>query len=668
MKSNILKSFLLAFLVIAMPSCSKESSSPDNPGKNEDSGNNSGDNTGGDEVEPALQFNWFSSAVNGIESGLVTGDGQYAALGINSTNKNGAVVILGKLDEDGPKMIVRIDTVSLVRDILCEDILTRLVYNGKSVNAIDLSRDGSKLASRAVVEDVVKYSKTAGTLTEKEWYKIMALVSSSVPDAMKLPLLTQYKDLKVNAELTPEQSDLTLINAALAKAVEEAQSFDLRWDRYMFGGIGLTELKATATAVDAERISCTVSGVEAIPDIAGLDIAAVCRLWLRANDSEVETCCEKTVAEDGEVAFEVNGLELGAQYAYRAGLGIGWIEAQASSAFILCSDFIPGEWTGAMKENAGMFELNLDGSTFRTATPTIVTGIAVDITATWASVKCAFYNVPATAACGIEYTNGTNVSTVLVNRAGTSDGDELSAVISNLAPAVTYTYKAFVETAGKTYYGDEKTFTTLKPSCVTGACASKTQASAVLTCDYKNIAGDCECGVAVTEDGTDNVKLFPTTAIDGERQISISGLEPCTTYSYYAYINFGGEIIKGEVKKFTTELPDISGVWNCKETRTSGGKATTYTYTITLNADGTASSSEFSSAESSSWSFSASGSVYIKIVTIATMSNVSWTEWKCNVNEVKSPTEITGYRQDGNANQIGSFSGDAWPVVMTRQN
>lgn len=660
MNSTILKSMLLALLVIAMPSCSKDNG-PDDPGKNESGNNNGGDNPAGDDVEPALQFNWFSSAENGIESGLITGDGQYAALSINSTNKNGAVVVLGKLDEDEPEMIARIDTMSLVRDILYDDILSHLVYNGKSVNAIDLSRDGSELASRTVMEDAVKYSKTDGTLKEKDWYKIIALVASSVPDASKLPLLTNYKEMKVNAELAPEQSDLTLINAALVKAVEEARSFDLRWDRYAFGGIGLTGLKASSTAVDAELISCTVSGVNAIPDIAGLDIETICRLWLRANDSETESCSEKTVSEDGEVAFEVNGLELGAQYAYRAGLGIGWKEAQASSAFILGSDIMPGEWKGAMKENTGMFELNLDGSTFRTAAPTIVTGIAVDITATTASVKCAFYNVPATAACGIEYSNGGNVSTVLVNRAGISDGDELSAVINNLAPAVTYTYKAFVETAGKTYYGDEKTFTTMKPSCVTGACASKTQTSAILTCSYKNIAGDCECGVAVVEDGTDNVKLFPTTATDGERQISVSGLEPCTAYSYYAYVNFGGEIIKGEVKKFTTELPDISGVWNCRETRTSK------TYTMTLNADGTATSSEFSSAASSRWSFSTDGSVSIKIRTISTITHDSWTDWKCNVNDVKNPTEITGYRQDGNANQIGSFTGDAWPVVMTRQ-
>ncbi|MGM9792713.1 MAG: hypothetical protein ACI3Y8_00815 [Candidatus Cryptobacteroides sp.] len=656
----------MAFLVIAMPSCSKDNG-PDDPGKNESGSNNGGDNPAGDDVEPALQFNWFSSAENGIESGLITGDGQYAALSINSTNKNGAVVVLGKLDEDEPEMIARIDTMSLVRDILYDDILSHLVYNGKSVNAIDLSRDGSGLASRAVVEDVVRYSETAGTLTEKEWYKIIALMASSVPDASTLPLLTKYKELKVNARLHPEQADLTLVKGALAKAVEAARSFDLRWDRYAFGGIGLTELKAVSTAVDAKRITCTVSGINAIPDLGGLDFEAVCRLWLRANDSESETCSEKTVTEDGEVAFDVNGLELGAQYAYRAGLFISWKEAQALSAFTLGGEIIPDDWTGTMKENTGMFELNLDGSTFRTSTPTIVTGIAVDITASSASVKCAFYDVPATAACGIEYSNGGNVSTVLVNRAGTSDGDELSAVISNLAPAVTYTYKAFVETAGKTYYGDEKTFTTLRPSCVTGACASKTQTSALLICNFKNIAGDCQCGVAVMVDGTNDERLFPTTAIDGESQISVSGLEPCTTYSYYAYINFGGEIVKGEVKKFTTELPDISGVWTCRESRTSGGQTTTYSYTITLNADGTASSSEFSSAVSGRWSFSANGSVHIRIVTRAEISYDSWTVWKCQVNNLRNPTEITGSRQDGNANQIGSFSGDAWPVVMTRQ-
>lgn len=201
-------------------------------------------------------------------------------------------------------------------------------------------------------------------------------------------------------------------------------------------------------------------------------------------------------------------------------------------------------------------------------------------------------------------------------------------------------------------------------SVSTGDCLSVTQNSAVVKCSFTNVSG-LECGVCVTSD--DEASKFSAGNVDGEQEISLSGLKPGTTYNYWAYVNVDGEYYNGEVKSFTTELPDLYGSWTCTETHYNfAGNPYQTTYTVTLNEDGSVLYSESDNIISSSWSYSKTGEVIINITDLATMTNASGKEWKGQVNNLLSPNTITGYTQRWNANHIGSFVGDAVEFIMSR--
>lgn len=88
--------------------------------------------------------------------------------------------------------------------------------------------------------------------------------------------------------------------------------------------------------------------------------------------------------------------------------------------------------------------------------PIAVTGECSNITITSSIVSCAFENVPDDGVCGIEYTwNNGFISESL----GRINGSQ-NVSLSNLIPGTTYTYCAFVEAYGQTYYGGNGTFTT----------------------------------------------------------------------------------------------------------------------------------------------------------------------------------------------------------------
>ena len=151
-------------------------------------------------------------------------------------------------------------------------------------------------------------------------------------------------------------------------------------------------------------------------------------------------------------------------------------------------------------------------------------------------------------------------------------------------------------------------------SVATGDCVSTTETSATVKCSYTNVSG-LECGVCISSD--DETQEFPANGMDGEQEINLSGLRPATTYNYWAFINVNGEYINGQVKSFTTDLPDVTGTWTCKETHyKNNGQEYYTTYTVTLHNDGTVTTSKYDSFASATWSRSKTGlSVRIHVAT-----------------------------------------------------
>ena len=215
--------------------------------------------------------------------------------------------------------------------------------------------------------------------------------------------------------------------------------------------------------------------------------------------------------------------------------------------------------------------------------------------------------------------------------------------------------------------GEEKSFTTEEPTCTTGLCENVTDKSAMVKCSYHNIPEDAECGVLLS--WNDGQMTIPASSSEGEQTINIAGLKANTIYNYNAYIKYNDEYYNGNVESFTTNPPDISGTWTCKEThyRFSNINFPYYTtYTVTLNEDGSVSCSDTSGIISSSWTFKSNGEVEFEFMDLATQTANSGKKWKGNIDDMDNPQKITGYTNRWNYNQNGFFNGDAVEFEMTR--
>lgn len=220
-------------------------------------------------------------------------------------------------------------------------------------------------------------------------------------------------------------------------------------------------------------------------------------------------------------------------------------------------------------------------------------------------------------------------------------------------------------------------------------------------CGYSKFNKDCSYGILFDENPE---ALFIGKAkfeIPGYQErfasrftVNVSGLKPGTKYYYKAYLKINnysnspltikydngsrdenGYNVKrptqtyGTTKSFTTNPPDISGTWTCTETHYKFNNINMpyeVTYSLTLNKDGSVTHSGYDNIPLSSWSFSASGKVNISIMTIATQTLNSGTDWQGTVNDVQNPTKITGTTSSWNVNQIGWYGGDGYSFVMTR--
>lgn len=146
-------------------------------------------------------------------------------------------------------------------------------------------------------------------------------------------------------------------------------------------------------------------------------------------------------------AAGIDGLTAGTEYYYRAYYRITNTGEDNNLEIRLGGDNTGTEAYGAIRK-------------FTTsAAPTAVTGGTSEITESSATVECTYSDVPDGGTCGVEYSCDGN----WVRQATSNENGTMSITIGNLTPATTYTYRAYIEAYGNTYYGEERTFTTSVP-------------------------------------------------------------------------------------------------------------------------------------------------------------------------------------------------------------
>lgn len=135
-------------------------------------------------------------------------------------------------------------------------------------------------------------------------------------------------------------------------------------------------------------------------------------------------------------------------------------------------------------------------------------------------------------------------------------GTELITTLENLIPDTQYTFKAFINYDGKTYYGDELTFKTpIKPTVTTGnatniALTSATISGTIINPDHvilqeKGFEWKKSHGVYVYD-------IVEVTSGDTAMTYAFNDLIPNTKYDYKAFVKYDGKTVYGDLRSFTT--------------------------------------------------------------------------------------------------------------------
>ena len=630
-----------------------------------------------------ILYNNFEAKEYGVENGIINSLGQYAAIGIDTISNNGAVIVIGDVKEDTPQITIHIDSLKLVRYVYSEGIIYRYFYGQNDFTVLTLNEQGDSLNCKTYTYSQLQESrskkyftkKIGGTISNSGWFNLFSLIDMSTSMSRE-SLLTNWASMQHNPWLSLGGDIWGFAKGNwYSKALILLKWLDGIWNSYVFRGASIVTLPHKELSIDAVNLSCSIMGLKKIPRIKNFEAYAICSMNLRAKSGisgaptnqymnwQTQT---RNINSDGIQNFDFSNLLLESQYEYYPKLNLAWTEAEASIWVKLSDDIVPDieDWTITTEEHKSFQTLKGDEGVFFTSKPSAVTEDAHYVTVTSAVVGCVFTNTPNSASCGVEYTDGKQIRTIVSEN---QDGENFIA-INKITRNTTYTYKAFVRTPYKTYYGKEMTFTTKEPSCSTGDVLSSTDKSVLLKCYYYDVEDDeCECGVTISHDN--DTKIILTSRTEGGHNIEISGLLPSTTYNYWAFVNVDGEPINGEVKSFTTNPPDISGTWTCKETHYKFNNVNYpyyTTYTVTLNEDGSVSCSDTSGIVSSSWTFKSNGEVEFEFMDLATQMANSGKKWKGNIDDMNNPRKITGYTNRWNYNQNGFFNGDAVEFEMTR--
>ena len=632
-----------------------------------------------------VTYNNFTAKEYGIENGLINSIGQYAIVGKDTISNNGAVILIGDINNGNPQITVHVDSLKLIRYVCCDSLVSRYLYGEDDLTILTLNKDGDSISCKIYTYNELKRIQTkarriyraGGTISNSGWFELFSLVDLGL--SINSPTLSGWASLQHNPYLSfvGDVGEFAKGNL-LTKALILLKWFDNIWSAYVFKGASIQTLPHEELSIDAVRLKCNIMGLETIPRIKNLEASALCSMKMRAvsgisgapsNQYMKWEVQERDINKDGEQHFDFSNLLLESQYEYYPQLNLVWTEAKASIWVKISDDVIPDidDWKVVTEEHRNFQSIRGEEGIFFTAKPIVTTEDPYYVEVTSATVGCVFANVPDNALYGIEYSDGNEKKTV---SASVKEGESFP-ILNGLQPNTNYTYRAYVQTKYKTYYGKEKSFKTKFPSCSTGDLVSATDKSAVVKCYYADVEEvDVECGVMISSDN--DTRKITTSRTGGKHEISLSGLSPATTYNYWAYVELDGNPINGEVKSFTTNPPDISGTWTCTEEYyfawDKNYENPQYKdYPIILGKDGTVSIDGKSDYISSSWSYEANGRLTIKVMNMATSNLNSGFDINLTADEAKIPKKFTGAINNWSFNStVGYVSRGGHSVVLTR--
>lgn len=547
---------------------------------------------------------FIDSNSSNYHSAIITTYGDFGFLQRDTISKDGYIAVFGHKSEES-YMCVKIDSLGLIRALSCENLNVSFYYNENTFNIALWDNDDYNLITNIPYEIISTNEDSYRLKDSYGWGHFLCLLSKIISiENLSVAENNKFRQLLIRLSNVNEKISIEQFESQLSRNVGPRRNQqvvdDILFIRDFFGDfskgnyikfikdfeelldrierrvwylwLDIQTLGAEEITPTSYKLSCRITGYNEnhFKDFGGTN----CGMKLyKTDDPDNSQYQEKGISHDGDYDFTFSGLELSTNYSYIPSVYLYWYETIGGVSDISISGLIGGSFPSG----------------------------------------------------GV---------TTIRKRAGI-------------------------------IYGSEKSFSTPSPSASTGEVVEVTNKSAIVKCSYSNVEG-LSCGVLVSNGG--NTTKVSTSASEGERDISLSGLKPCTTYTYRAYVEDEGNTYYGENKTFTTNPPDISGTWSCKETHyDNAGNPKYTTYSVTLNENGSVKLSNYDNLVSGSWGISCGGGVHINVITLATQSFVGQLIWDGDVDDLENPTKITGVTYGDNWNTVvGSVRVGGYAFEMTR--
>jgi uncharacterized protein (TIGR02145 family) len=331
-----------------------------------------------------------------------------------------------------------------------------------------------------------------------------------------------------------------------------AHSFELG-DEMRFQGYTLyfDSLLTSAPVTQSQSMDEEITLVFDIPNLPNLTVTTDSA----SNVTETSAMLHGSISNPDNVAITSQGFEWkateGGTYTQVTASGAAMTYAltglTANNSYTYKAFVTYGETTAFGEE--------LTFTTLATVTnPTITTDSATNVTETSATLHGSISNpdnVTITAQ-GFEWKATEGGTYTQVTASGISMTYELTGLTTNTS----YTYRAFVSYGETTAYGEELTFTTFatvtNPTVTTDSATNVTETSAMLHGSISN-----PDNVIITAQGfewktTEGGTYTQVTASGTAMTYALTGLTANTSYTYKAFVSYGGTTAYGGELTFTT--------------------------------------------------------------------------------------------------------------------
>lgn len=603
--------------------------------------------------------------------GVYTNDGQFAALLSDEEFPDGKILgVFGKYSSPDEWNYATFSEDGLIEGLKIADRTFAFFYGNEGLLVFEgytyigcIPYDSSPMLESRIIS-------RASILTRNPIYNFLKLLST-LGDIIKESAFESAKEAIL--KMTHGNQDnllISLLNLIKDKDLLSLIEFlDKALDEYYLGSSSIETLEAVRNSMCDYDLGCKVQ----ISDNATgfwrenkfRGISANYTIFMTLYDNRIggnKTTKEKPASNEEIYTFNFPDLDLETSYSYEPQLKV---EYQISdNAYWFGLGYTPETIPDPREETHSIYG---EKKNFYIGNPTSQIDSIFDQAFTSGKISCTFGSIPNSATCFVKVISGNN------EKIFTTDGQEGARIIevTGLMPNTDYSCIPGVKYKGHEYmsvWGG--VLCTLTPSVSLKELSNEDVTEKTATVHY-NVNAEPSMNVFLEysdENGTTHKETLSTSS----SEIVLSNLEPATSYTVIARVEFQGGKWESNSISFTTKAPSIVGTWNVVETYSTrpfpGAEWQTKTreYSLTLNEDGSVQVSGMDYEYiGGGWGYGG-GNFSATCHIIATQTQNSWDRFYGKVDDIKNPQKITGTRYRGNMNQVVNVEDAVGSIVMTK--